>query len=106
MSRIEKDGNKWLRRPELCIKSCRAVLRRRSYHTDKAAKTQLNALTSKPDGHYVVGIMPHPLDPHPSDRVLAGSRNRYAYWKNNRSFAACQKSKPARLHPKRKVANF
>ena len=27
MSRIEEDGRKWLRRPKLCTKSCRAVLR-------------------------------------------------------------------------------
>jgi len=26
---MEEDGRKWLRRPELCTKSCRAVLRRR-----------------------------------------------------------------------------
>ena len=29
LSRIEEDGKKWLRRPKLCTKSCRAVLRRR-----------------------------------------------------------------------------
>jgi len=29
LSRIEEDGRKWLRRPNLCTKSCRAVLRRR-----------------------------------------------------------------------------
>jgi hypothetical protein len=28
-SRIEEDGRKWLRRPKLCPKSCRAILRRR-----------------------------------------------------------------------------
>ena len=30
MSRIEEDGRKWLGRPKLCAKSCRAVLRRRA----------------------------------------------------------------------------
>jgi len=44
----------------------------------KAVEVQLNALSSKLDGHYVVGVMPHPLDPHPLDRVLGGSRNRLA----------------------------
>ena len=29
LSRIEEDGKKWLGRPKLCTKSCRAVLRRR-----------------------------------------------------------------------------
>jgi hypothetical protein len=29
LSRIEEDGRKWLGRPKLCTKSCRAVLRRR-----------------------------------------------------------------------------
>jgi hypothetical protein len=28
LSRIEEDGRKWLRRPKLCTRSCRAVLRR------------------------------------------------------------------------------
>jgi len=34
LSRREEDGRKWLRRPKLCTKSCRAVLRRRRrrYH--------------------------------------------------------------------------
>jgi len=27
--RIEEDGRNWLRRPKLCIKSCRAIIRRR-----------------------------------------------------------------------------
>jgi len=31
-SRIEEDGRKWLGRPKLCTKSCRAVLRRRSLY--------------------------------------------------------------------------
>jgi len=31
LSRIEEDGRKWLRRPKLCTKSCRAVLRRRIF---------------------------------------------------------------------------
>jgi hypothetical protein len=29
LSRIGEDGRKWMRRPKLCTKSCRAVLRRR-----------------------------------------------------------------------------
>jgi hypothetical protein len=29
LSRIEKGGRNWLRRPKLCIKSCRAITRRR-----------------------------------------------------------------------------
>jgi len=29
LSRIEEDGRKWLRKPKLCRKSFRAVLRRR-----------------------------------------------------------------------------
>jgi len=28
LSRIEEDGRNWLRRPKLCIKSCRARRRR------------------------------------------------------------------------------
>jgi hypothetical protein len=28
LSRIEEDGRNWLRRPKLCAKSCRAVIRR------------------------------------------------------------------------------
>jgi hypothetical protein len=28
LSRIEEDGRKWLRRPKLCTKSCRATIRR------------------------------------------------------------------------------
>ena len=32
MSRIEEDGRKWLGRPELCTKNCRAVLSRRIVH--------------------------------------------------------------------------
>jgi len=31
LSRTEEDGKKWLRRPKLCPKICRAVLRRRRY---------------------------------------------------------------------------
>ena len=30
LSRIEEDGRNWLRRTKLCIKSCRATIRRRS----------------------------------------------------------------------------
>jgi hypothetical protein len=30
LSRIGEDGRTWLRRPELCTESCRAILRRRS----------------------------------------------------------------------------
>jgi len=30
LSRIEEDGRKRLRKPKLCTKNCRAVLRRRS----------------------------------------------------------------------------
>jgi len=30
LSRIEEDGRNWLRRPKLCIKSCRATRRRRN----------------------------------------------------------------------------
>ena len=33
MSRIEEDGKKWLRRPKLCTKRCKAVLRREDYNT-------------------------------------------------------------------------
>jgi len=47
-----------------------------SCHTDKTVEVQLIALSSKLYGHYVVGIMPHPLVAHPLDRVLGGSRNR------------------------------
>ena len=31
LSRRDEDGRKWLGRPKLCTKSCRAVLKRRRY---------------------------------------------------------------------------
>jgi hypothetical protein len=34
LSRIEEDERNWLRRPKLCIKSCRAVIRRTSLHKE------------------------------------------------------------------------
>jgi hypothetical protein len=33
LSRIEEDGRNWLRRPNLCIKRCRAIRRRRRINT-------------------------------------------------------------------------
>jgi hypothetical protein len=35
MSRIEEDGRNWLRRPKLCIKSCRAIIIRRRIIPDE-----------------------------------------------------------------------
>jgi hypothetical protein len=29
LSRIEEDGRSWLRRPELCMKSCRTIIRKK-----------------------------------------------------------------------------
>jgi hypothetical protein len=37
LSKIEEDGRNWLRRPKLCTKSCRAVIRRRRV-TNPSAK--------------------------------------------------------------------
>jgi hypothetical protein len=39
LSRIEEDGKNWLRRPKLCIKSCRAITRRQHILCETTGQT-------------------------------------------------------------------
>jgi hypothetical protein len=42
MTRIEQDGRNWLRRPKLCTKSCRAVIRGKKRETEEQAGFRAN----------------------------------------------------------------